>query len=175
MPTTRFVTDSSLDLLARRLRFLGYDVVTVRGARLEELFEYGGREGRMVLTSSGRHPRRWAAVPALRVERERPEEAVRTIAAGHEPAGAPFSRCASCGSALQRRHPLEAQGEVPGRVIRSNRELRYCAACAKWYWEGSHVARIRAWLEAVLGRPLAGEGPPAAGATGGAPAPPGTP
>ncbi|TMA31063.1 MAG: hypothetical protein E6J87_16590 [Deltaproteobacteria bacterium] len=29
---TRFATDASLDQLARRLRFLGYDVITHRGA-----------------------------------------------------------------------------------------------------------------------------------------------
>src|SRR5262249_39141672 len=39
---TRFATDDSLDHLARRLRFLGFDVVTHKGARLEELFAAAG-------------------------------------------------------------------------------------------------------------------------------------
>jgi uncharacterized protein with PIN domain len=50
---------------------------------------------------------------------------------------------------------MEASGEVPGRVLRSVRAFTYCPHCGKWYWEGSHVARIRAWLERVLGRSLA--------------------
>ena len=57
MAPARFVTDSSLDELARRLRFLGYDIVTLAGARLEELFVAGRRDGRTVLTLSARHPR----------------------------------------------------------------------------------------------------------------------
>jgi hypothetical protein len=161
MPAARFATDSSLDFLASRLRSLGYDVVTFRGARLEEVLEAARREGRAVLTLSRRRPRRFADVPVLTVEREDPAASLRELAAGHEPAGPPFSRCTDCNSPLQRRHPFEASGEVPGRVLRRARELSHCPTCGKWYWEGSHVARVREWLEHALGRPL--EPPPEAG------------
>jgi uncharacterized protein with PIN domain len=151
----RFATDSSLDFLARRLRLLGYDVATLRGARLEELFDAAARDGRIVLTMSARHPKRFAAVPAIRVARADPAGALKRIADAHRPAGAPFSRCPLCNEPLRRRHPFEARGEVPGRVLRTVSTLDDCPTCGKWYWEGTHVARIRAWLEAALGRPLA--------------------
>ncbi|MBI5711028.1 MAG: hypothetical protein HZC42_12125 [Candidatus Eisenbacteria bacterium] len=157
MPPTRFVTDSSLEFLARRLRFLGYDVLTLRGARLEDLFERARVEGRTVLTTSIRRPRRFADVPALGVARGDAAGSLRALAAAVEPAGPPFSRCAECNTALQRRHSLEASGEVPGRVLRGARALHYCPTCGKWYWQGTHVAKIRAWLERALGRAL---GPP---------------
>jgi len=155
----RFITDTSLELVAHRLVFLGYDVATVRGARLDELFEAGRREGRTLLTLSARHPRRFADVPAIVVPRGDAAGAVRAIASAHEPSGAPFSRCAPCNQALHARHPMEARGEVPGRVLRSATVLRYCPMCGKWYWEGSHVARLRAWLEQALGRDIPA-GPP---------------
>lgn len=158
MPPARFVTDASLEFLARRMRFLGYDVATVRGARLEELFQVAAREGRTVLTLSARHPRKFAAVPAIRIERGNPERAVHRLAEAHEPAGPPFSRCPACNEPLRTRNAFEAQGEVPGRVLRAGRELHFCPTCGKWYWDGTHVARIREWLERALGRPLA---PPA--------------
>src|SRR5512132_616801 len=126
MSAARLVTDASLEWLARRLRMLGYDVAALRGARLEELFEAARREGRTVMTLSARHPRRYADVPVVRVPRDDPAGAVRAIAAGLEPAGAPFTRCTACNTALQRRHPLEASGEVPGRVLRAARGLAYC-------------------------------------------------
>ena len=161
MPPARFITDSSLERLARRLRFLGYDVASLRTARLDELFEIASRDGRTVLTLSARHPRRFAAVPALRVTRGDEAAAARAVAESHEPAGAPFSRCPICNSAFQRRHPFEARGEVPGRVLRASPSFHYCPTCGKWYWEGTHVARIRAWLEAAIGRPLPpGTAPP---------------
>jgi uncharacterized protein with PIN domain len=154
MPPARFVTDSSLDELARRLRFLGYDVVTLAGARLEELFEAGRRDSRTVLTLSGRLPMRYSDVQVIMLPREEPEAALRQLAEAHEAAGPPFSRCPRCNTVLQRRHAIEARGEVPGRVLRSIEWLHHCPDCGKWYWEGSHVARLREWLGRVTGRPL---------------------
>ena len=154
MAHARFITDTSLELLARRLRMLGYDVASVPGARLDELFEAARREGRTVLTLSARRPPRSADVPALRMPRGDPVAALREIAAAHEPAGPPFSRCPGCNVALQRRTAFEAVGEVPGKVLRGSPSLTYCPHCGKWYWEGSHVARLRAWLADALGRPV---------------------
>ena len=154
MLPSKFVTDSSLEFVARRLRFLGYDVTTVGGARLEELFEVAARDGRIVLSLSTRHPRRFGALPMIPLRSGDPAGAVRAIADQHAPASAPFSRCPSCNAGLQRRHPMEARGEIPGRVLRVIRSAHYCPQCGKWYWNGTHVARIRAWLEATLGRPL---------------------
>jgi hypothetical protein len=154
----RFVTDASLEFLAHRLVFLGFDVAVIRGARLEELFEAGRRQGRTVLTLSSRHPRRFADVPAVVVERGDAAAALRAIASAHQPTGAPFSRCAGCNAALQGRHPLEARGEVPGRVLRQATALQHCPVCGKWYWEGTHVVRLRVWLEQALGRALPSAG-----------------
>ncbi|MBI1798270.1 MAG: hypothetical protein HYR73_01120 [Candidatus Eisenbacteria bacterium] len=159
MPVSRFVTDSSLDELARRLRFLGFDIETLRGARLEDLFHRARRDGRIVLTLSARRPRRFASVPAVTVTRGDLAGALRSVAIAHEPAGAPFSRCPSCNAALRRRMSFEARGEVPGGVLRGNQALHDCPMCGKWYWEGSHTARLREWLETALGRPIGG--PPA--------------
>lgn len=153
---TRFVTDASLDLLARRLRFLGYDVVTHRGARLEELFAAARNDDRTVLTLSARHPRKYADVPVMRAPRGDVAAAVRAVADAHAPAGAPWSRCPSCNVALHARSAFEARGEVPGRVARMGVEFRWCPSCARWFWPGTHVAHMTAWLEAALGRPLPG-------------------
>jgi hypothetical protein len=160
MPGARFVTDSSLDFVARRLRFLGFDVAPLGGSRLEELFEFAAREDRVVLTLSARLPRRFGSVAAIRLERDRPESAVREIASRFEPSSPPFGRCPECNSPLQTRHPMEARGEVPGRVLRAHTEFRFCPVCGKWYWNGTHVERIRQWLEAALGRPIPRPGGP---------------
>jgi hypothetical protein len=89
------------------------------------------------------------------VPRSDPEAALRGIVAALEPAGPPFSRCPLCNTALVRRHAVEARGEVPGPVLRSGAALSHCPGCGKWYWAGSHVERLRVWLERALGRPIA--------------------
>lgn len=153
-PPVRFVTDSSLADVARRLRVLGHDVEVLPGARLEELFEQAGRESRVVLTRSMRRPRRWAGVVALTATRDDPAATVRAAAAVCPAAGPPFSRCSRCNGVLARRSAFEAHGEVPGRVVRSGRPLGHCMACGQWFWLGSHATRLTAWLEAALGTRL---------------------
>ena len=152
MPPTAFVTDTSLDALARRLRVLGYDVISHQGARLDEIIELARLDGRTVLTLSRRRPKGLNAVPLENVPREDLAAAVRSLAGRHEPAGVPFSRCALCNTALEPRHPMEAQGEIPGRVLRGLRSALYCPGCGKWYWRGSHVDRLCRWFTATLGR-----------------------
>ena len=155
----RFVTDSSLEQLARRLRFLGYDVLSHRGARLEELFADAAREGRTVLTLSARRPARHADVPVCVVPRGDLAAAVRAVAAQHAPATARWSRCPACNVALHSRSAFEARGEVPGRVTRAGVPLSWCPSCGRWYWPGSHVARMDLWFDEVLG-PGGAPGPP---------------
>ena len=150
---TRFVTDSSLEQLARRLRFLGFDVLTHRGARLEELFDDAAREGRTVLTLSSRRPARHADVPVVVVSRADLSDAVRFVVAQHSPATARWSRCPTCNVALQSRSAFEARGEVPSRVTRAGSPLTWCPACGRWFWRGSHVERMERWFEEVLGPP----------------------
>jgi len=155
--SARFLADASLDLVARRLRVLGFDVVTVRGARLEDLYDEARREGRTVLTTSARHPRRHADVPAITLPREAPEKAVRAVAEAHASSGPPFSRCPICNHELVLRSPAEGSGNVPDAVLAAGLALRSCPGCGRWYWHGSHVDRLRRWLGAALGR----EVPPA--------------
>lgn len=150
MSAARFVADSSLSLVARRLRLLGYDVEVVPGARLEELLEVAEREKRTALTLSSRHPRRFARVAVVHLRRRDPAESVRTIASRFEPSGIPFSRCTECNTVLESRAPSEAIGKVPGAVLRRIHSYAHCPACSRWYWEGSHAARLRKWIEMAL-------------------------
>jgi uncharacterized protein with PIN domain len=161
----RFITDTSLEFLARRLRILGFDVETVRGAGLEALYERARRDARTVLTLSRRVPRRFADVPAIPIPRDAPMRAVRELAEAFEGAGRPFTRCAMCNHTLEPRPAAEAAGAVPERVRAGSKVLNFCAGCGRWYWPGTHVERLRAWLERALGHAV--PGPSSAATRGG--------
>ena len=134
------------------------------GTTREAIALPGPRRGDPPRRAARGHPKRHAAVSAQVVPRGDDAAAVRAIDAAHRAASAPFTRCPRCNTALLRRSAFEAQGEVPGRVTRAGGPLRHCPSCGQWYWIGSHVARIREWLESTLERgiepPDAG-GPPA--------------
>ena len=151
----RFLTDDSLALVARRLRALGFDVEVARGAQLQELFEAARASGATVLTLSNRRAGRHHPVPVITLPRGDAARAVREMALRFAPVGPPFGRCLECNTPLQTRYASEARGEIPASVARLSATLRYCPNCGRWYWKGSHTARLREWLEAALGRPLA--------------------
>jgi len=154
MLAARFLAETSLELLARRLRILGHDVEVVQGARIETLFEEARRLQRTALTTSSRHPRRYADVAVTVVPRD-PIEAVRAIDSRYAPLGAPYSRCASCNTELETRPASAAKGQAPDEIVRRAQRLAHCTGCGRWYWHGSHVDRLRAWFERALGRALA--------------------
>lgn len=145
------MTDASLDELARRLRFLGYDVDTHRGARLEELIAVAAAQARTVLTLSAREPRLAGVVPVMRVQRGDLGAALRAVATRYAPSGPRWSRCPICNVALRSRSTFEAIGEVPAKITRSGWPLSSCPSCGRWFWPGSHVTRMNEWLDRELG------------------------
>jgi uncharacterized protein with PIN domain len=159
----RFVTDSSLESLARRLRVLGYDVCVLRGARLEQVFAAAIDDDAIVLTLSARVPPGRLGVPRVRVPRETPEMALREIVGRYAPAGAPFSRCTVCNTPVERveasEHAERPRGDAPPRFAPADPgTLRHCPECGHWYWYGSHVDRLRESLAAAIGRSVNGPG-----------------
>lgn len=68
---------------------------------------------------------------------------------------APFSRCLVCNQSLAMITDDQRQrvkGLVPDDVWLSGQAILLCRTCQKAYWEGSHVRRMRARLEAFCRR-----------------------
>ena len=147
----RIALDASLGRLAHLLRFLGYDVVIPEGT-LEDVFTAAARDRRLVVTPSHRRPARHGSVPAITVPRQDPAAALRIVVAHGPPGMAPFTRCVECNAGLAPEPAGHAADAVPERVARAHAVLHHCPECGRWFWEGSHVARVRAGLEAALGR-----------------------
>ena len=68
---------------------------------------------------------------------------------------APLSRCGECNDLLTPVPREAALGLVPEHVYHSQAEFRRCPRCGRFYWPGSHPARIIAKLEKLLAAPPA--------------------
>ncbi len=64
---------------------------------------------------------------------------------------APLSRCSECNELLTSVPRERALGLVPEHVYHSQVEFFQCPRCRRFYWPGSHPARIVAKLQNVLG------------------------
>ena len=138
---------------------LGYDVDTLPGATLPELFDAAAADGRWVITTSVRRLARAGQVRAIVVPIADAAAAVRRVTEMCLPAGPPWSRCARCNRVLQAFPSEGARGVAPDDIVARAATLWRCPSCRRWYWHGSHVDRMRAWLASALGRPIAGPAP----------------
>jgi uncharacterized protein len=162
MPIPAFLVDNTVARLGRWMRLLGYDVVISKQSA-RELADKKEPEttGRILL---GRCPgRSGAPAPAphegfVHIESEQLREQIRQVA---ETWPMPFretflTRCEDCNQKLKPPHrwaelPDDIASKVPPRVRGWLDDCRYCAACRKPYWEGTHVERMRHYLEDIIG------------------------
>jgi uncharacterized protein with PIN domain len=142
------VADAMLGRLARWLRILGYD--TLYNARWtdDELVRRARAEGRLLLTRDVALARR-PGVRTLLVSSEEVEAQLRQVAAElGVRAEAAFSRCPVCNDRLEKVPKSWAWGHVPPYTFCTQREFRLCPGCNRFYWRGTHWARMR---EALAG------------------------
>lgn len=141
-----------LGRLARDLRLLGYDVAYAAAMNDDELLALAREGGRVLVTRdrelASRASSRGVLLRAGRVDEELAEL---VSALDLRPTPAMFlSRCTLCGGTLARLEASEP-GWPPALTARAVAASR-CASCGHIYWDGTHVASIRARLGRFIHR-----------------------
>lgn len=146
---TRFIADSMLGSLARKLRALGFDASYFRSGEDILLVRQALDEGRIILTSdralASAAPSR--GVTAFLLEGRSDGARAASIARNALRANIKLfrgpPRCSICNGALKTVGRNEAFGRVPARIAESHRRFYLCASCDKLYWHGSHWKKLR--------------------------------
>ncbi|EAR22793.1 Mut7-C RNAse domain-containing protein [Nitrococcus mobilis] len=139
----RFLCDRMLIRLCRWLRAAGYDT-SLAGERTSDhrLLTTAVVEQRYLLTRDRKLlEHRGAAGRVIRLQAVRPAGQAAELAQrlSLDWLHAPFSRCLLCNAPL---HVDSGHGAPPG----SHGPFRRCPSCARRYWDGGHVRRMRAQL-----------------------------
>lgn len=144
----RFVADAMLGRLARYLRLLGFDTLYDAHADDAQLVKRAAVEGRVLLTRDRRLVEEQHPPEVLLVEEEEVLAQLRQVlgALGSHVAAAAPPRCSRCNEVLQPAAPAVVRGGVPQAVLRRVKRFARCPSCHRVYWEGSHVAHLRARL-----------------------------
>jgi uncharacterized protein with PIN domain len=151
-PRGRFVLDQHLGRLAAYLRLLGLDCVHRVLFPDDELAGIALADNRILLTRDRRLLMRRAIVHGGFVHATDPMEQVPEVLHrfGAPECIAPFSRCMACNGVLQ----PAAREHVEDRLLPDTREyyreFKECPECRRVFWNGSHVRRMRAWVDAWL-------------------------
>jgi uncharacterized protein with PIN domain len=149
----KFLVDRHLRGLAKWLRLAGFDAVVADLADLPQAVS-----GTYLLTSQkGRRLLKRDDVLVLAAPH--PEDQLAEVARrlGISPGDlAPLSRCGACNDPLTPVPREAALGAVPDHVFHTQAEFFQCPRCRRFFWPGSHPARIAAKLHQALSEPDGG-------------------
>ena len=147
----RFLVDQSLKGLAKWLRLAGLDAAVTD-------FSPHGRAlpapapGTVILTRKA-GPSQAQRDDVLVLAANDPEnqlaEVMRRLKLSRTDL-APLSRCGECNDLLLPAPREKALGSVPDHIFHTQAEFFQCPRCGRFYWFGSHPARIAAKLAQVL-------------------------
>ncbi|MDF1536176.1 MAG: Mut7-C RNAse domain-containing protein [bacterium] len=151
----KFIADSMLGTLARRLRMLGIDTLYLRNAADSERKSLVRSQGRILLTKdsglAGELADNAWLVKGADVREEFLSIAERLALFRGEIK--PFSRCLVCNSLLEPIEPQRAENRVPPYVFLSRKTFSECYSCEKIFWEGTHGERMAKdveWMREIL-------------------------
>jgi len=150
MTEPRFLCDEMLKGLGKWLRAAGYDtLVAAPGANDRDLLASAIEENRILLTRDRSFPeRKGSAGVVFLLDESGLENWVRELnrRLSREQAidwlHAPFTRCLVCNGELAA-GPGPYAGQMPDYVSTGNVPSFHCPDCARAYWRGGHVQRMR--------------------------------
>ena len=144
----KFVADSMLGSVARKLRIFGFDTLYVAHLDDSEVLKIGVDQDRVILTADKEFFKRIVKAKAKGVLVDGSDEQ-KALVHIFEKNGiesvdgiGPESRCSLCNGSLTTIDVKDVQEVLPER-IRANHNFFRCSSCGKLYWEGSHVRRMR--------------------------------
>ena len=155
MDKLKFLADTMLGSLAKKLRLLGIDTVYISDPDNSELKYLVRSQTRILLTRNLNLSRSMGDL-AWFVTGKDPREEFLSIAEKLKPFSdllVPFSLCLDCNDPLQSMELSEAQGRVPPFILQSQNFFPHCPSCEKFFWEGTHKGRMEKeveWMEGVL-------------------------
>jgi uncharacterized protein with PIN domain len=154
-PRGRFILDQHLARLAAYLRLLGLDTLHWAQAEDATLARIAAAEGRVLLTRDKGLLMRRLVVHGGFVRARAPREQVVEVLHrfGAPEAIAPFSRCLVCNARLAAADPASVRDRLPPTTRDLYPRFWTCPSCARVFWEGPHVRRMRGWVEAWLAHP----------------------
>jgi len=148
----RFVADVMLGRLAKWLRIAGFDVLYSNSYSDDELVELSSREGRILLSRDTRLLVRKAVRDFIFLESGKVEEQIRQILRMTQSVRLPgiLSRCLECNAFLENIPRSAVRHRVPPYVYQSHGSFKYCPACRRIYWAGTHRQAVLQTLGKLL-------------------------
>jgi hypothetical protein len=142
----RFVVDSMLGTLARKLRIFGFDSLYYNNIDDDELLSISLSSDRVLLTSDKELFKRVISKNGRCILVNSNDEDNLVKISSYLGLRLKFildnSRCPLCNEPLKRYDKIYLKELIPKKVYDTNDEFYLCSRCKKVYWKGSHIKRL---------------------------------
>ena len=142
----KVLCDQMLGSLATWLRILGIDTMYPSNDMSDdELLQIAAEEQRLIISRDkqliARGKKRM--IPVLELHTTSLDEQLETVIKA-----VPFetdkmlSRCTLCNTPLRSVEKHDVAGQIPPKVLESQKDFWYCPHCKKYYWMGTHYQNM---------------------------------
>jgi hypothetical protein len=147
----KFVVDSMLGKLARRLRLMGYDTYFDVKADDHDILKISNDEDRFVVTRDTQmakiHGAKIFLIKSTDIKEQLKEISklakIRPASTrGELDSEQSFSRCPECNTPVKEVSKEEVKKIVPKFVYETLNKFSYCEKCKKAYWQGTHYEKL---------------------------------
>jgi len=149
----KFICDSMLGKLAKLLRMCGFDTIYIRGGLTPENIKEFEDSGRIVLTRNTKFKKYSGKLTIFFPDNDNPLLQLKMVLEKFSLKDKInfLSLCMECNVPIVKINRDQVRGKVPFYVFDTHEEFFYCPSCKRYYWEGTHVERMREKLKGVIG------------------------
>jgi uncharacterized protein len=152
----RFIADVHLGRLTAYLRLAGFDAQYRNNYSDEEIVSGSTSDDRVLLTRDVGVLKHASVRRGYFVRETEPGRQLVEVLAHFDlvPVAAPFTRCLRCNSRLDLVAKDQIEYLLQARTREYYREFSRCPTCGRIYWQGSHYARMRTFIETAFAASL---------------------
>ena len=152
----KFVVDSNVGGLAKRLRMAGFDALFFKDIADNRLVRIALDDDRVLLTKDTEIMKRRVVrsnrLKAILIEGDDVKSQLHQVLTALNLADevSPFSRCMECNELLIPKDKAEIEGLVPPYVLQTQTDYMQCPGCKRVYWKGTHWEKMNIELEEII-------------------------
>lgn len=149
----RFVADTNLGKLARKMRLLGFDAAFDKEATKDDIIQSMMRHNRVILSTDRRLLMRKEVQRGYCVRSDEANLQTLEVMRRFDLVNQinPFTRCPHCNGSVKPVDKADVLEHLETKTKAFYDDFTQCTQCKKIYWDGSHTARLRSFIDWIKG------------------------